>query len=100
LWRRGDGGITGVVESRSRPTTAIEQDDAVAEALRAFVCALGPAAIDVRVEYRGGVVTLSGAVTSATQQQAIEDLLSAHDSVERVVSELRVSAPGVIASGF
>ena len=89
-----------MVESRSRPTTAIEQDDAVAEALRAFVCALGPAAIDVRVEYRGGVVTLSGAVTSATQQQAIEDLLSAHDSVERVVSELRVSAPGVIASGF
>jgi osmotically-inducible protein OsmY len=90
----------GCVEPLSKPATAIEHDDAIAEALRAFVGALGPAAAAVRVAYRAGVVTLSGAVASETQRQAVEDLLSAHDGVERVVSELRVSAPGVIASGF
>jgi osmotically-inducible protein OsmY len=42
-------------------------------------------------------VTVSGAVPSATHQQAIEDLLSAHDGVERVVSELRIAAAGVRA---
>jgi hypothetical protein len=30
----------------------------------------------------------------------IEDLLLAHDGVDSVASELRVVAPGVIASGF
>ena len=60
----------------------------------------GPAAVDVRVEYHAGVVTIAGQVASATQRQAIEDLLLAHDGVESVVSELRVVAPGVIASGF
>ena len=69
----------------------------MAEALRTFVCALGPGAADVRAEYLAGVVTLSGDVASTTQQQAIEDLLAAHDGVERVVSTLRVVAPGVRA---
>lgn len=82
-----------------RPTTPVVDDDAIAEALRAFVCALGPAAAEVRVEYAAGAVTLAGAVASATQRQAIEDLLLAHDGVESVVSELRVAARGVTASG-
>ena len=47
-----------------------------------------------------GVVTLTGAVASATQRQAIEDLVRAHDGVTDVVSELRVAVPGVVASGF
>jgi osmotically-inducible protein OsmY len=80
------------VEPTSRPAPAIEHDDAIAEALQAFVCALGPAAAAVRLEYIAGVVTLSGDVASATQRQAVEDLLSAHDGVERVVSELRIVA--------
>lgn len=80
--------------------TVIADDDDVAEALRTFVCALGPAAADVRVEYRAGVVTVAGHVASETQRQTIEDLLLAHDGVESVVSKLCVVAPGVIASGF
>ncbi len=65
------------------------------------MCALGPAAADVRLEYRAGVVTLTGAVASATQRQAVEDLLAAHDFVTTVIGELRVAASsGVIASGF
>ncbi len=74
--------------------TSTAADDAIAEALRAFVYALGPAAVNVRVEYRAGVVTVAGQVASATQKQAIEDLLLAHDGVESVASELRVVADG------
>jgi osmotically-inducible protein OsmY len=88
------------VEPTSRPAPAIANDDAVTESLRDFVCALGPAAADVRLEYRAGVVTLTGAVASATQRQAIEDLVAAHDSVARIASDLRVVAPGVVASSF
>ena len=88
------------MEPTSRPAIAAT-DDAAAEALRAFVRALGPAAADVRVEYHTGVVTLAGAVPSATQRQAIEDLVAAHDGVTNVICELRVAASsGVIASGF
>jgi osmotically-inducible protein OsmY len=95
-----DGGITDEMDPTLRPTTVIADDDAIAEALRTFVCGLGPAAAEVRVEYRAGVVTVAGQVPSATQRQAIEDLLLTHDGVESVVSELCVAAPGVIASGF
>ena len=87
------------MELTHRPTTAVRDDDAIAEALRVFVCALGPAAAEVRVEYRAGVVTVAGQVASATRRQAIEDLLLAHDGVERIASELRVVADGgVMAS--
>lgn len=96
----GDGGITVEVEPAFRPTTLIAADDAIAEALRTFVCALGPAAVDVRVDYRAGVVTVTGQVASDTQRQAIEDLLLAHDGVESVVSELCVVASGVASSSF
>jgi osmotically-inducible protein OsmY len=95
-----DGGITVEVEPAFRPATVIADDDAIAEALRTFVCALGPGAVDVRVEYCAGVVTVAGQVASATQRQAIKDLLLAHDGVESVVSELSVVAPGVVASGL
>jgi osmotically-inducible protein OsmY len=77
-----------------RPMTSIADDAAVTEALRTFACALGPAAADVRVEFHAGVVTLAGCVASATQRQAIEDLVAAHDGVDRVASELRVAADG------
>ena len=89
------------VEPTSRPAIATTDDAAVTEALRAFVCALGSACVDVRLDYREGVVTLMGAVASMINRQAVEDLVAAHDGVERVVSELRVaSASGIIASGF
>lgn len=65
-----------------------------------FVCALGSAAAGVHVAYRAGVVTLLGAVASATQRQAIEDLVAAHDGVDRVVSELAIGAAGCVSSGF
>jgi osmotically-inducible protein OsmY len=78
----------------------LADDRAVAEALRSFVCALGAATADVHVEYDAGVVTLTGAVATATQQQAVEDLVRAHDGVTDVVSELRIAVPGVVASGF
>lgn len=73
-------------------------DDAIAEALRTFVCALGPAAAAVRVEFHAGVVSLIGGIASATQRQAIEDLVAAHDGVERVASELRVVAGGGVTA--
>ena len=100
LWREGDGGITDGVEPTSQQTAATTADDAIADALRAFVCALGPAAAEVRLEFAGGGVTLTGAVASDTQRQAVEDLLAAHDGVTNVICELRVAAPGVVASGF
>jgi osmotically-inducible protein OsmY len=89
-----DGGITVEVEPVFRPTPVAVDDDAIAEALRMFVCALGPAAAEVRLEFHAGVATLVGAVSSATQQQTVEDLVAAHEAVERVVSELRVVAGG------
>lgn len=86
------------MEPAYRPATAAYDDDAIAEALRVFVCALGPAAAEVRLEFHAGAATVAGVVASATQRQAIEDLLRAHDDVESVVSELRVVADsGVIA---
>ena len=88
------------VEPTSRPAIATTDNDAITEALRAFVCALGPAAADVRLDYRAGVVMLTGAVASETHRQAVEDLVAAHDGVTGIVSELRVAVPGVIASGF
>ena len=89
------------VEPTSKPAIATADDDATTKALRAFVCALGSAAVDVRLDYRAGVVTLTGAVASKTQRQAVEDLVAAHNGVVSIVSELRVaSASGVIASGF
>ena len=89
------------MEPTSRPAIATTDDDAITEALRAFVCALGSASVDVRLDYRAGVVTLTGAVASETQREAVEDLVAAHDGVASIVSELRVaSASGVIASGF
>ena len=78
----------------------VTDDRAVAEALRSFVCALGAATTDVRVEYASGVVRLTGAVETATQRQAVEDLVRAHDGITSVICELRVASPGVIASGF
>lgn len=88
------------MEPTSRPAIATTDDDAVTEALRAFVCALGPAAADVRLDCRVGVVTLTGAVASTIHRQAIEDLVGAHDGVERVICDLRVVAIGVPVSGF
>ena len=96
MWRAGDGGITGGVEPTSRQTTATTADDAIADALRTFVCALGPAAADVRLEFAAGVATLTGAVASDTQRQAVEDLLAAHDGIDAVVCELRVVAASVV----
>ena len=90
--------MTSLVEPTSRPGTSIEHEDAIAEALRAFLCALGPAAADTRVAFGRGVATLSGAVASTAQRQAIEDLVSASDGVERVVNALGVSSQGVIAT--
>ena len=93
-----DGGITDEMERTYRSTNAVNDDDAIAEALRVFVCALGPAAAEVRIEFHAGAVTVAGVVASAVQRQGIEDLLLAHDGVESVVSELRVVADsGVIA---
>jgi osmotically-inducible protein OsmY len=88
------------VEPTSRPAIATTDDRAITEALRAFVCALGSASVDVRLDYRAGVVTLTGAVASAIHRQAVEDLVAAHDGVTGIVSELRLAVPGVIASGF
>ncbi len=88
------------VEPTSRPAPAIADDSAITEALRAFVCALGPSAADVRLEFADGVVTLTGIVASDTQRQAVEDLLAAHDGVTNVICNLRMAAPGVVASSF
>ena len=86
------------MERTYRSTNAVNDDDAIAEALRVFVCALGPAAAEVRIEFHAGAVTVAGVVASAVQRQGIEDLLLAHDGVASVVSELRVVADsGVIA---
>ena len=84
------------MEPTSQQATVTAEDNAIAEALRAFVCALGPAATDVRLEFAAGVATLTGAVASDTQRQAVEDLLAAHDGIDAVVCELRVVAPSVV----
>jgi osmotically-inducible protein OsmY len=45
---------------------------------------------DVDVEVRDGVATLRGRVATATERQAIEDLVRWHDGVVRLESRLRV----------
>ena len=75
-------------------------DHDIAEALRSFICALGPATADVRLDYSAGVVRLTGSLPTSTQRQAVEDLVRAHHGVIDVVCELQVATPGVVASGF
>lgn len=48
----------------------------------------------ITVEYSAGVASLSGSVATATQAQAIEELVRWHDQVSNVVNRLRV-APSI-----
>ena len=54
----------------------------------------------ITVQYRQGVVSLNGDVTSAAQREAIEDLVRWHDSVRDVVNDLQVAAIGRPAEGI
>ena len=85
------------VEPTSQQTLVTADDDAIANALRAFVCALGPAAADVRLEFADGVATLTGTVASDTQRRAVEDLIEAHEAVAALASELRVVTPSPVS---
>jgi osmotically-inducible protein OsmY len=73
-------------------------DAQVEEALNAYVRrSLQPRAAPVVVQYQGGLVQVSGQVASASESQAIEDLLRWHDGVSEVVNRLVVI--GVSAQG-
>jgi osmotically-inducible protein OsmY len=74
------------------------RDDDLSEALAAYVkraANVPPGAI--RVEYRSGIVTIAGTARSATQAQAIEDLVRWHERVIDVVNHLRVAAPAEVS---
>jgi osmotically-inducible protein OsmY len=75
-------------------------DNEVEQALNEYVqrsLRMPPAA--VAVNYRAGVAHVSGHVASASESQAIEDLLRWHDAVSDVVNRLRVIAPQARGAG-
>jgi len=73
-------------------------DPAVSEALNEYVQrAMHIAPGQIVVQYRSGIVSLSGSVSTAAQGEAIEDLLRWHDRVIDVVSHLRVGAAEPLA---
>jgi len=54
--------------------------------------AITPAVGEVYVHVSGGVVTLTGHVSSSTQRQAIRDLVGAADGVHHVLYAVEVAA--------
>jgi osmotically-inducible protein OsmY len=73
-------------------------DGAVSEALSDYVTrAMNVPPGQIVVQYRSGIVSLAGTVTSAAQAEAIEDLLRWHDRVIDVVSHLRVGTAEPLA---
>jgi len=68
-------------------------DDEVAAALEAYIQrAMNVAPGTIEVQYRSGVASLSGRVSSTSQGEAIEDLVRWHDRVTDVENRLRVEA--------
>jgi osmotically-inducible protein OsmY len=90
----------GVVQVRSHLHVASGEigDSAVSEALSDYVTrAMNVPPGQIVVQYRSGIVSLAGTVTSAAQAEAIEDLLRWHDRVIDVVSHLRVGTAEPLA---
>ena len=82
------------VESRVNVEATEGREVDVAAALRAYIersVNLPSGAVGVR--YRAGIATISGAVGSDSQAQAIEDLIRWHEGVADVVNRLRVAVP-------
>lgn len=68
-------------------------DDELRAGLQAFIDnAVAPASGAVSVAVAGGVVTLTGQVSTATQRHAIRDLVSAAPGVRHVLYAIEVAA--------
>jgi osmotically-inducible protein OsmY len=90
-------GVMGV-ECHLTITSTDTHDEDVSEALAAYISrAANVPRGAVVVKYRSGIVTLSGAVASATRSQAIEDLVRWHERVIDVINHLRVAAPAEVS---
>jgi osmotically-inducible protein OsmY len=86
------------VECHLTITSTDTHDEDVSEALAAYISrAANVPRGAVVVKYRSGIVTLSGAVASATRSQAIEDLVRWHERVIDVINHLRVAAPAEVS---